>query len=1034
MKAIDGGRILGATTDRHESERSHRGKTALVTSHGLVLRLVLCMMLASITLMQTFAAPVQETGPQTAIPVMADQDITQVTWAAGDTGVPVPEIRFVDGAGNVLGDGQLSAIDGVTMILERGADVPESWTLQFRTRSRAQSESAWTYWSSWELYTPGEPVSLETGRDHEVQIRYGIPAAVVEPVPVLETAVDSDGLDFALITADQDRGRAVIDGETVNFDVRVSLIADRTYVSETGKPLSARLWILKASEGTVIRSQEDVLLEVLEGFVGRFTVVTQFVHDDGTVAAESDAIAFTIDRRPPPPVVLVAAEYLDRAGNSLADGAITNSDVSLAIDIVPSEEGLRVQYRMDQGPWMDMTILDEDSAIARFTAANGETRVISAVELRHSDAAGNGSSSREYVAIPGIITIDKERPEPPALVLTSQGGLVQEAAVLNQPMKLAADIPEGERGGSFQFSYDENGDGVFTAWQELKAGSVQDFMGVEASSAPYTIRVRFIDGAGNISEIRERRVTIDLSRPAPPIWDLYDDKGIEMTDQRAVSIPVILTARSRQGSTAGFSYRYEISGKRGFTSWTPLDEGMSVRFEGERNASYTYNLELRAMSDAGNASETLRRTFTIDRQPPGTPIWNLRLADTGTAVANGNIVGKPVILYPSKPSDASPGVFEYQFIGGEQRVLTAWVPLSSGAVRRFEVPDGTVSDFTINIRYVDTVGNRSGISTRFFTIDRVGPAAPAWDMVRKDGAVPVDSADETNKGPVRLRPVSAKDDPGAVFQYQFRIDGGAWSEWAALDPEGFADFDGMNQESVVYDISIRYVDVAGNPGAVLTRSLIVDRDFPSPPTWDLRDSSGSQVGEGQVLSTPVTLYPVTPEYEFGGVFQFRSATSLDADYSVWQNLPEGSTYTFSGEADDDITYTIDIRYLDSAGNASTLLSRSFMIDRYPPAAPLWDIRDEAGAEVSNGLTVMSSVFLTAQPPSYESGGIYQYRFDDNNDGYFTAWQPLSIGDTVEFPGKSGERMRVTLQIRYIDKAGNSGSNSEMRFRIDRLNN
>ena len=1032
MKASVVGSVPSIATDRHRSVGYDNAKKAPVTSSSKAVRLTLLCLVLSVGSLMITASPAQTTVEKIAMPVVAGQDLTQVEWIDDNSGLPVPEVVFFDGNGNILGDGQLSAVGGVTMILEAGVDVPAAWTMQYRTRSRAGTDGQWTRWSAWELYIAEEPVDLETGRDHEIQVRYGIPTAVPQQ-SAADAGADSDTSPFALIQADQESQRIVLDGETVNFDVRVSLPGDRTYVSQSGEPLTSRLWILKASEGTVIRSLEDVLLEVLEGFIGRFTVVTQFLRSDGTVAAESEAVSFTIDRRPPPPVVLVSAEYFDRSGATLSDGAITNSDVSLSADIIPSDEELKVQYRMAKGAWMDMTMLDEDTVLARFKAISGETHIISDVELRYVDAAGNGSSARAYVAIPGTITMDREQPEPPALILMSQSVNVADGSTLNQPMRLSVSIPEGESGGIFQFSYDENGDGVYTAWKELAVGSTQDFTGAEESMTSYDIRVRFVDAAGNVSETRQQRVTIDLSKPAPPIWDLYDDKGIEMTDLRAVGIPVTLTARTRQsGSAARFFYRYAVSGRAGFTPWTPLEEGTSVRFEGERNASFTYELELRTMNAAGNVSETLKRTFTVDRQPPGTPLWNLRIVDSGAIVANGDIIGKAAILYPSKPSDNSPGIFEYQFIGGDQRVLTAWVPLSSGATRRFETADGTVSDFTVNIRYVDAVGNRSGITTRFFTIDRVGPEAPAWDLIRKEGGAPVDSADETNKGPVRLRATVPKDDPSARFEYRSRIDGGAWSDWLVIGAAGYVDFDGINQESVVYDISIRSVDTAGNPGAALTRSLVVDRDFPSPPTWDLRDSSGAQVDEGQLLNTSVTLYPVTPEYEFGGVFQFRSKSSLDAEYSVWQNLPEGSRYTFSGEIDDDIVYTIDIRYLDSAGNASTLLTRSLTIDRYPPAAPIWVIRDAAGAEVTNGLTVTSSVFLTAQPPSYESGGVYQYRFDDNSDGYFTAWQDLPIGDTVEFPGKPGERMRITLQIHYIDKAGNVGSDSELRFRIDRL--
>ena len=93
--------------------------------------------------------------------------------------------------------------------------------------------------------------------------------------------------------------------------------------------------------------------------------------------------------------------------------------------------------------------------------------------------------------------------------------------------------------------------------------------------------------------------------------------------------------------------------------------------------------------------------------------------------------------------------------------------------------------------------------------------------------------------------------------------------------------------------------------------------------------------------------------------------------------------------------------------------------------------DSAGVDVTNGQLLYEKAVLTGTDPSYESGGTFQYSYDDNRDGIFSDWISMDVGDSFSFLGKENQKVWITLKIRYIDSTGNIGVESSMVFKIDK---
>ena len=168
-----------------------------------------------------------------------------------------------------------------------------------------------------------------------------------------------------------------------------------------------------------------------------------------------------------------------------------------------------------------------------------------------------------------------------------------------------------------------------------------------------------------------------------------------------------------------------------------------------------------------------------------------------------------------------------------------------------------------------------------------------------------------------------------------------------------------------------------------------------------------------------------------GNYEYSYAINDTGDFSDWIRLPLGSERRFEGVEDENTKYTIRIRYVDLSNNSSPESERSFYIDNERPAAPVLDLVDSSGVQITNGQLLFGKAVLTAKDPSYEDGGTFQYSYDDNRDGIFTDWVSMDVGEYIAFLGKSENKIWILLKLRYIDSTGNVGAESSIEFKIDR---
>ena len=946
-------------------------------------------------------------------------------------GVPAPDVMFIDAYGNEMLINTTADLAGAYIRLIRGPGIEEYWNMQYKFRYLAIDSRKWDAWGEWIVYDDSNRAQIGETGEYEIQVRYADPFTDPDNPPLLSMSdSDLEALRFINIEPQKRPGKYISDGDIVNDDVRASL-PNKIYLTIAGDELTPQIWIKKESTGTIFKSKDFILLEVLEGFVNTYQARVLYLSSEDEIISESNLLTFTIDKSRPGKVEILDAGFTDEKGFLIPPGTRTKKDPTFFLHFLKVDEFLTIQLNAD-GEWQSITMVDENTAYAKFNIASGKELDLTKFTLTFVDAAGNTTPLMDEVLYSNGIYIDKTIPPSPTWDLRSEGNQVGD--IINVPVKLFARIPKGEQFGSFEFSYDGNDDGTFTEWQKLFIGNSQDFTGVEDAVIDYTVRIRFSDISGNTSPVLEKSFTIDREIPEAPQWDLRDINNREIPSGKAITDSAFLKVIAPVGEQGGISqYRVLISELESYTSWVEIDENNRIEFAGEENRSVFYTLQIRFNDATGNSSEILTKDFSIDRKVPDAPLWSLVTGDNGADVFDQTNIQTPAELHATQPSGEKVGVFEYRFKKADEKNFSEWSTLVADGMKVFDTKEHTQTQYIAEIRFRDAVGNVSEVSTRTFTIDKKSPEPPFWSLIRYTYGVQVGSKEDALNAPVRLYSTAPPGEPaGGVFEYHLQIREDPFFPWTQLPVGYYTSFEGAYLESVQYRVQIRFRDAAGYLSSIKEKTFFVDRNIPAPPQWKLEDTDGQVIFEDRVLNLSAVLTARDPVDEAGGIFEYSYALNDSDDFSDWIRLPLGSERRFEGIEDENTKYTIRIRYVDRASNISPLSERSFYIDYERPAAPIWDIKDSAGSQVTNGQLLVSEVTLTGTDPSYEYGGTFQYSYDDNRDGVFTDWISMDVGDSVTFLGKPDNKIWIELKLRYIDVTGNVGVESSMEFKIDKI--
>lgn len=292
--------------------------------------------------------------------------------------------------------------------------------------------------------------------------------------------------------------------------------------------------------------------------------------------------------------------------------------------------------------------------------------------------------------------------------------------------------------------------------------------------------------------------------------------------------------------------------------------------------------------------------------------------------------------------------------------------------------DMTEGDYDLLVRQTDGQGNRSATATAFWTVNLSAPPAP--DL----GGIP------PALNNIRFVSVTFSGAPGNALQCSYND--GAFEQCSSpwnLGPLGAGE----------HRVAVRQVDLAGNIGAVSSRSWFVDIDAP---------------GVAQITSgPPAVTNQDNPTFEFAGEAEASFECRLDRGGTTgsWQAC--SSPWTVSNATTNGFQYTLRVRQTDEAGNKSiSEAQQTWRLDKTPPVAP-----QVSGAP--SGLVSTNRATVSFQVTGNETGSSFEC--STNESAWIACQPPLQLVDLPEGPN--------SFSVRQVDWAGNRGPMTSSAWQV-----
>lgn len=441
----------------------------------------------------------------------------------------------------------------------------------------------------------------------------------------------------------------------------------------------------------------------------------------------------------------------------------------------------------------------------------------------------------------------------------------------------------------------------------------------------YLYQVRVIDTAGNIGATASQIVTVDTTAPLASktiaIVGISDDTGLSSSD--FVTRDTTLTVRGTLGAALAADERAQISLDGGVT-WTTLTViGTNWSYaDGRTLTDGTWNYTVRVVDLAGNVGQTATQNVVVDTTSPeaAKSITITGISDD-TGASSSDFITSDTTLTVRGVLGAALGANEFAQISTDNGATWVNVTLAADGLNWSYVDGRTLTNGTTTwqVRVVDLAGNVGATGSQSAQIDTVNPAqvltiasistdtgSSATDFITSDTTL-------TLTGSLGVGLAS-----GEVAQIS--LDGGA--TWITLTTNGtqwtYTDSRTLTDGSYVYQV--RVLDLAGNTGPVVSKTVVVDTINPTatPTIVSYTDDVGQRQGtlsssQATDDTTPLLNGVLSAPLASGEVvYLYRNGLLLGAVTMVgalnW-------TYSDSGLVSG--AYTYSARVVDLAGNITS---------------------------------------------------------------------------------------------------------------------
>ncbi|MDS1493839.1 Ig-like domain-containing protein [Shigella dysenteriae] len=542
-------------------------------------------------------------------------------------------------------------------------------------------------------------------------------------------------------------------------------------------------------------------------------------------------------------------------------------------------------------------------------------------QVRVIDAAGNvGATDSQNVVIDTIAPEPAVKTIAISAITTDTGLITNDFVTSDTTLAVSGTLGAALSAGEFaQISIDGG-----TTWQNLSvSGLTWTYLdGRTLTDGNCNYQVRVIDTAGNIGATASQIVTVDTTAPLASktiaIAGISDDTGLSSSD--FVTRDTTLTVRGTLGAALAADERAQISLDGGVT-WTTLTViGTSWSYaDGRTLTDGTWNYTVRVVDLAGNVGQTATQNVVVDTTSPeaAKSITITGISDD-TGASSSDFITSDTSLTVRGVLGAALGANEFAQISTDNGATWVNVTVAADGLNWSYVDGRTLTNGTTTwqVRVVDLAGNVGATGSQSAQIDTVNPA-----QVLTIASISTDTGSSATDFITSDTSLTLTGSLGAGLASgevaQISLDGGA--TWTTLTTNGtqwtYTDSRTLTDGSYVYQV--RVLDLAGNTGPVVSKTVVVDTINPTatPTIVSYTDDVGQRQGtlsssQATDDTTPLLNGVLSAPLASGEVvYLYRNGLLLGAVTMVgalnW-------TYSDSGLVSG--AYTYSARVVDLAGN------------------------------------------------------------------------------------------------------------------------
>ncbi|HAW0342639.1 TPA: Ig-like domain-containing protein [Escherichia coli] len=542
-------------------------------------------------------------------------------------------------------------------------------------------------------------------------------------------------------------------------------------------------------------------------------------------------------------------------------------------------------------------------------------------QVRVIDAAGNvGATDSQNVVIDTIAPDPAVKTIAISAITTDTGLITNDFVTSDTTLAVSGTLGAALSAGEFaQISIDGG-----TTWQNISvSGLTWTWLdGRTLTDGNYNYQVRVIDTAGNIGATASQIVTVDTTAPLASknitIAGISDDTGLSSSD--FVTRDTTLTVRGTLGAALAADERAQISLDGGVT-WTTLTViGTSWSYaDGRTLTDGTWNYTVRVVDLAGNVGQTATQNVVVDTTSPeaAKSITITGISDD-TGASSSDFITSDTSLTVRGVLGAALGANEFAQISTDNGATWVNVTVAADGLNWSYVDGRTLTNGTTTwqVRVVDLAGNVGATGSQSAQIDTVNPA-----QVLTIASISTDTGSSATDFITSDTSLTLTGSLGAGLASgevaQISLDGGA--TWITLTTNGtqWTYTDGRTLTDGSYVYQVRVLDLAGNTGPVVSKTVVVDTINPTatPTIVSYTDDVGQRQGtlsssQATDDTTPLLNGVLSGPLASGEVvYLYRNGLLLGAVTMVgalnW-------TYSDSGLVSG--AYTYSARVVDLAGN------------------------------------------------------------------------------------------------------------------------